>query len=242
MPRGRSGSSPRMSAAWNARSCPGITETIGARSSGTSGTGIAARPARADPDHRAPAAHEVAGHGAHLGLGARPGRRHEDDGKVFLGHHDRAVLEIGGRKGLGEEERELLQLQRDLERRRVVHASREDDGPLRVREPPRRAARGGLGRQGLPHGVRHGRERVELLLPPRERQDEEGDGRELGRVGLRRRDASLRARVKRQHVVRRARERALGVVHDRERRRPLRGARPRSSRRCPASDRTVRCR
>ena len=54
-------------------------------------------------------------------------RRDDDDGRPLLEQRDRAVLHLAGRVGLGRDVRDLLQLQRALERDRQADVAAEEE-------------------------------------------------------------------------------------------------------------------
>ncbi len=74
--------------------------------------------------------------------------------------------------------------------------------------------------EGVRDGVGEGSEPLGEPASAGEGRGQEGDGEELRRVGLRRRDAFLLSGVERDHLAGRAGERAVDVIHDGEGRRP----------------------
>ena len=125
--------------------------------------------------------------------------------------------------------RDLLELESALERDRVVRAAPEEEGVGDLLEPRRELLDRGLERERFAERRRETREgrpkvRVDvraLTLPARAHglcvKGEENEGDELRREGLRRRDADLGPRVRRQDAVHEARDRRAGHVHDADR-------------------------
>src|SRR3989442_1579246 len=112
------------------------------------------------------------------------------------------MREVGARVRLGPHARELLDLQRGLERGGELVAAAEDDDRVGAADAPREARRVGRHRDGLVDRLRQARERQRA--PPaclsgrrgKERERDAGRG-----VRLRRRDGALASRAQREHAL-----------------------------------------
>ena len=155
----------------------------------------------------------------------RVARDDDDDGHVLVDERDGPVLHLARRVPLGVDVRDLLELERALERDREPRAAPEEEHVLGAHVLLReRADVVGL-REHVAHLLRRPRERLEdaprLALrerpaAPAEVDREQEHRHELRREALRRRDADLGAGVRVERSVARARDRAVEDVGDRE--------------------------
>src|SRR5581483_364277 len=134
-----------------------------------------------------------------------PRRRDDDDRPPRADRCDRAVHQVGRRVRLDDEPRALADLQRDLERRAVVHPAADDGRTDRLRVLVERRR---LGERELDLGAHPLRHQVELGLRgrPVARREEERDRTERVQVRLRRGDGLLGAGLEREHRIGLARE------------------------------------
>ena len=164
-----------------------------------------------------------------LPVGRRTIRRDHEHRDSRLDERDRTVPEVRRRVGIGEDLAELLELQRPLARRGVLEATADHDAPVE-------GAHGSCELFGQPFDLRLRRERGAHRLGDGcqrrrclririEGQRQPGDREQRRRVRLRRGDGALRPGGELEDVVRDPRERARGIIGDREGRRALPRAR-----------------